>query len=90
LDAHAASGLLLAFDDMHHLNQAPDLLSAIAAGVLRASDRVSFAIASREAAPSSWAPFVAGGRLAEIGFPPLYSSMRHRLVLDEGVQGGWG
>ena len=22
--------------------------------------------------------------------PALYSSMRHRLVLDEGVQGGWG
>ena len=24
------------------------------------------------------------------GAPAVYSSVRHRLVLDEGVQGGWG
>jgi hypothetical protein len=63
----AGSRVLFAFDDMHHLNPAPEISEALALAVDKVSDRLSLVAASRESPPSSWARFLADGRMARVG-----------------------
>ena len=75
IDTSAGQRPLLVIDDIHHLKTAPELIDALAVALSKSSERLCFAIASREGLPASWAGVLAAGQILQLGLD--------QLLLDE-------